>query len=49
MENDVDMFLNPGFKIALANSNAQLKKFANQVTKAPAAKGVREVIKKLRM
>jgi len=47
--NDIDMFLNPGFKVALANSNEKLKKLANQVTKEPSTKGVREIIKKLRM
>lgn len=48
-ENDVDMFLNPGFKIALANATDKLKRFSNQVTKKPATQGVREIIKKLRM
>ncbi len=48
-ENDVDMFLNPGFKVALANSNEKLKKLSNQVTKKPSVHGVREVIKKLKM
>lgn len=48
-ENDVDMFLNPGFKIALANANEKLKKLANQVTEMPSAEGVREIIRKLKM
>ncbi len=47
-ENDVDMFLNPGFKIALANANKKLKKLANEVTKKPSTKGIREIIKKLK-
>jgi phosphoglycolate phosphatase (TIGR01487 family) len=47
-ENDVDMFLNPGFKIALANANEKLKKLANEVTNNPSTKGVREIIKKLK-
>ncbi|MBW2988794.1 glycosyltransferase [Candidatus Woesearchaeota archaeon] len=48
-ENDIDMFLNPGFKIALANADKKLKKLADQVTKMPSTRGVREIIKKLRM
>ena len=48
-ENDVDMFLNPGFKIALSNANEKLKRLANQVTETPSTKGMREVIKKLKM
>ncbi|MBW2992239.1 glycosyltransferase [Candidatus Woesearchaeota archaeon] len=48
-ENDIDMFLNPGFKIALANADEKLKRFANQITKYPSTKGIREIIKKLRM
>ena len=46
-ENDVDMFLNPGFKIALSNAAPKLKKLANQITRMPATKGVWEVIEKL--
>lgn len=48
-ENDVDMFMNPGFKIAVSNASAKLKELSNQVTNAPSTEGVREVIKKLRM
>jgi len=48
-ENDVDMFLNPGFKIALANANKKLKRLANQVTEMPSINGMREIIKKLKM
>lgn len=47
-ENDVDMFMNPGFKVALANSHEKLKRLANQVTKEPSTRGVREIIEKLR-
>lgn len=47
-ENDEDMFLNPGFKIALANATKKLKRLANQVTAKPATEGVREVLKKLK-
>ena len=48
-ENDVDMFLNPGFKIALANANEKLKKLANQVTINASVKGVLEIITKLKI
>lgn len=47
-ENDVDMFLNPGFKIALANAHKKLKDLANQVTEEPSTKGVMEIIKKIK-
>lgn len=48
-ENDVDMFLNPGFKIALANANRKLKRLANQITEKPSTEGVKEIIQKLKM
>lgn len=48
-ENDIDMFLNPGFKIALVNAHKKLKKLANQITEWPSTKGVREIIQKLKM
>jgi len=48
-ENDVDMFLNPGFKIALANANKKLKKLANQVTEKCSTSGIKEIIEKLKM
>ena len=47
-ENDVDMFLNPGFKIALANANKKLKKLANHTTLGPSTEGIREIIRKLK-
>jgi glycosyltransferase involved in cell wall biosynthesis/hydroxymethylpyrimidine pyrophosphatase-like HAD family hydrolase len=47
-ENDIDLFMNPGFKIALANANNKLKKLANEITENPSVKGVREIIKKLK-
>ncbi|MFC1742054.1 glycosyltransferase [Nanoarchaeota archaeon] len=47
-ENDIPMFLNPGFKIALANAYPELKKFANSVTKKPSIEGIREVMSKLK-
>ncbi|MBA3064843.1 glycosyltransferase, partial [Candidatus Woesearchaeota archaeon] len=46
-ENDVDMFLNPGFKVALSNANKKLKKLADQVTKDPSTMGVKEIIRQL--
>ncbi len=47
-ENDVSMFLNPGFKIALANADEKLKKLANQITSAPSVKGMHEIITELK-
>ncbi len=47
-ENDIDMFVNPGFKVALANADEKLKKLANQTTENPSIKGVKEIIKKLK-
>ncbi|MBD3209431.1 glycosyltransferase [Candidatus Woesearchaeota archaeon] len=46
-ENDIDMFLNPGFKIALANAHPKLKELAHQVTKKASTKGIYEIIEKL--
>ncbi len=46
-ENDVDMFLNPGFKVALSNADKKLKRLADQVTKDPSTTGVREIIQQL--
>ena len=46
-ENDIGMFLNPGFKIAVSNAHPRLKKLANQVTEKPSTQGIREIIKKL--
>ena len=47
-ENDIDMFLNPGYKIALANSKDKLKELANHITRFPSTNGIREIIGKLR-
>lgn len=47
-ENDVDMFMNPGFKIALKNSHPLLKKLANQVSKKSATQGVLEILRSFR-
>ena len=43
-ENDADMFMNPGYKIAVANAHEKIKEMANHVTKKPSTKGVREII-----
>ena len=47
-ENDVGMFLNPGYKIALANAHPRLKRLAHEVTKSRGLKGMREIIAKIR-
>lgn len=47
-ENDVDMFLNPGFKVALANAVPKLKSLATHVTKNPSTKGMYELIEDLK-
>ncbi len=47
-ENDIDMFLNPGFKIALSNSTKKLKRLANQIINEPSTRGIRSVIRRLR-
>ncbi|MBN2141809.1 HAD-IIB family hydrolase [Candidatus Woesearchaeota archaeon] len=46
-ENDIDMFHNPGFKVALANAHPNLKKLATETTEHPGTLGVREIIGKL--
>lgn len=46
-ENDVGMFLNPGYKIALANAHPRLKKLAHEVTKNKSTRGMREIIEKM--
>lgn len=46
-ENDIDMFLNPGFKVAVANAHPKLKELAHQVTEQPTTKGVQEILEKL--
>ncbi len=43
-QNDLDMFLNPGYKIAVQNADEKLKRLANHVTKEPANRGIREVL-----
>ena len=48
-ENDVSMFLNPGFKIALANAHEKLKRLANHTTQAPSVKGMKEIITELKI
>ena len=47
-ENDVSMFLNPGFKIALANADEKLKKLANQTTNGSSTTGMKEIIQELK-
>jgi len=47
-ENDVELFLNPGFKIALLNSHKKLKAFANQIMDKPSTAGFRELLAKLK-
>ena len=46
-ENDVEMFINPGYKIALANAHPRLKKLASEITKNNSENGILEIIKKL--
>jgi sucrose-phosphate phosphatase subfamily len=48
-ENDIDLFTNPGFKVAVANADERLKLFADEVTEKPSTQGILEVIEKLRM
>ena len=48
-ENDIDLFMIPGFKIAVANAAGRLKLFADEVTKKPSTEGILEIIEKLRM
>ncbi len=48
-ENDVDLFSNPGFKVAVANATERLKLLADEVTEKPASAGIMEILGKLRM
>ncbi len=48
-ENDIDLFTNPGFKVAVANADERLKLFADEVTEKPSTQGILEIIEKLRM
>lgn len=48
-ENDIDLFTNPGFKVAVANAAERLKLFADEITKKPSTEGVLEIIEKLRI
>lgn len=47
--NDIDLFKNPGFKIAVANASPRLKLLADEITKKASKKGIREIIKKLKV
>ena len=46
-ENDVSLFMSPGYKVALANSHKRLKGLCNEVMKSPSTKGVREMLREL--
>ncbi|MBN2567697.1 glycosyltransferase [Candidatus Woesearchaeota archaeon] len=46
-ENDVDMYLNPGFKIALANSHPRLKELADEIMDRSSTAGMREFLDRL--
>jgi HAD superfamily hydrolase (TIGR01484 family) len=48
-ENDVDMFMNPGYKIALQNSIPKLKKLANEVIDKPSTEGIKNFIEMLKI
>ncbi|MBS3135812.1 glycosyltransferase [Candidatus Woesearchaeota archaeon] len=48
-ENDISLFANPGFKVAVANADEKLRLLADEVTDKPSTEGVLEVIEKLRM
>ncbi len=48
-ENDIDLFIMPGFKVAVANADDRLKLFADEVTKKPSTEGILEIIEKLKM
>ncbi|MBU1030878.1 MAG: glycosyltransferase [Nanoarchaeota archaeon] len=47
-ENDVELFLNPGFKIALKNSHEKLKELANQVMDKPSISGFKQILKTIK-
>jgi sucrose-phosphate phosphatase subfamily len=47
-ENDIEMFLLPGFKVALSNAHPKLKRLANEVTEKPSIEGVKEIVRKLK-
>jgi glycosyltransferase involved in cell wall biosynthesis/hydroxymethylpyrimidine pyrophosphatase-like HAD family hydrolase len=43
-ENDIDMYLNPGIKIALKNSIPKLKQLSMQVIDKPSTEGMKKII-----
>lgn len=43
-ENDIDMYLNPGIKIALKNSIPKLKQLSMQVIDKPSIEGIKKII-----
>ena len=47
-ENDVEMFSNPGFKVALQNAHPSLKALANTITKYSSTRGIREILEKIK-
>ena len=47
-ENDIDLFNVPGFRVAVANAVPQLKALADQVTEHESARGVVEIVEKLK-
>jgi len=47
-ENDVDLFNVPGFRVAVANAVPKLKALADQVTEHESARGVIEIVEKLK-
>ncbi len=47
-ENDVDLFNIPGYRVAVANAVPKLKALADQVTEHESARGVIEIVQKLK-
>ncbi len=47
-ENDIDLFNVPGFRVAVANAVPKLKALADQVTEHESARGVIEIVEKLK-
>lgn len=46
-ENDIDMYMNPGFKVALKNSHPRLKKLSNQIMKKSSTAGILEILNRI--
>tara|TARA_Y100000310_G_scaffold345647_1_gene467702 strand:+ start:18986 stop:20920 length:1935 start_codon:yes stop_codon:yes gene_type:complete len=47
-KNDIDLFNVPGYRVAVANSDKELKVIADHVTSNPSSSGVMEVIEELK-